>query len=149
MPCAKFSLVGDSQSKAVQDSLPPEWAKCGCVLGSWPPDLTHKPAGPRLGITIPTSLCTFFARELQQTKPKQYLRQKIYTRTAVRWPNRHDFRGSSQSHLLLLCICFAPCITGVFVYTWIISQSGQSFRTPEHLYRARCFKKRSDRPCSV
>ncbi len=35
-------------------------------------------------------------------------------------PNRHDCRGSSQSHLLSMCICFAPCITGVLVLdlTW-------------------------------
>ncbi len=43
--------------------------------------LKNQAKSKKKGITNPTSLRTSFARELQ-TKPKQYLSQKNYTRTA-------------------------------------------------------------------
>ncbi len=103
MSCAKSSLVGDFQCKADQEYLPAEWANYSRISGSWASDI--KPLDLDSGIQNPTSLRTSFERELQ-TKPKQDLSQKIYTRTAqlARLPGEHT------SHLFLAGICFAPCI---------------------------------------
>ena len=117
MPCVKFSLVGDSQWKAVQESLPPEWTKCGCISGfrtSGVNQLTGWTSTRASQIPPPFALPL---RGSSKQKPKQDLSQKNSTHAR---PNRHDCRGSSQSHLLSMCICFAPCITGVLVLdlTW-------------------------------
>ncbi len=109
-----FSLVGDSQRKGVQEFLPPEWAKCGCVSGSWAFEVNQLIGWTSTRASqIPPSFALPLRGSPGQTKPKKDLSQKS-TSTHAR-PNRYDCRGSSQPHRLLMCIFFTPCITGVLV----------------------------------
>ncbi len=111
MPCAKFSLVGDSQWKAVQESLPPEWAKCGSVSGSWASGVNQLTGWTS---TRASQIPPPFALPVRGSSKQNQSRTRVEKSTHAR-PNRHDCRGSSQSHLLSMCICFAPCITGALV----------------------------------
>ncbi len=80
--------------------------------GLWPPELTNQPGGPWLGHReshFPSHfLC---AGAPNKTKAGPEAKRSTHAR-----PNRHDCRGSSQPHLLLMCICFASCISGVLVH---------------------------------
>ncbi len=81
------------------------------LLRSWPINWVDLDSD----IKNPTSLRTFFARELQTpNKTKAGPESKNLHTTHAR-PNRHDCRESSKSHLPPVCICFAPYITGVLV----------------------------------
>ncbi len=124
----KKSLVGDSQWKAVQEFLPPEWAKCVCVSGfltSGVNQLTGWTSTRASQIHLPSHfLC---AGNPNKTKAGPESNKSTHAR-----PNQHDCRGSSQSHLPSMCICFAPCITGVFVLdlTWFFAVHGGQGRYP-------------------
>ncbi len=74
--------------------------------------------GPLKGFSYlkqPGRATLFFAGVPNKTKAGPESKKSTHAR-----PNRHDFRGISQSHLVLMCICFAPCITHYWgVSTWL------------------------------
>ncbi len=90
----KKSLVGDSQWKAVQDSLPTEWTNCSCISGSWASGINRVDLDS--GITNPTSPSHFLcAGAPNQTKagPESKKLQNRRTVQPARLP------GENTSHL--------------------------------------------------
>ena len=101
MPCVKFSLVGDSQWKAVQESLPPEWAKCVCVSGFWTSGVNQLPGGPRLGHHKSHLPSHFLCAGASNKNQSRSWVKKNYTRTAqpARLPGKLAIAPSFDVHL--------------------------------------------------
>jgi hypothetical protein len=108
MSCAKISLVGDFQWKAVQESLRPEWTNFSYTSESWASEIKRMDLGS--GITNLTSLRTSSSRELRN-KPKQDLNQKnLHTHGPT-----GTVAGGAHIAPLFMCFFFAS------LYYWGLS----------------------------
>ncbi len=88
-----------------------------CLSGSWASGVNQL---TRWTSTRASQIPPPFVLPLRGSFKQNQSRTWVKTSTHAR-PNRRDFRGNSQPHLLSMCISFAPCITWVLVLdlTWL------------------------------